>query len=167
MKQVLYLLLTGFAFASCSDAKNDAKTENESIAVVEKYLDAAHDKDFKTMDSLLADNFVSYGPSHADSINKASALKDWEIIAATYYDEIKYNNLKLIGSEVTSGVNPGQFVSAWAEITLTYKDTARKPITTYANVIYKVENGKIVMSRRFYNEADIMRQAGYSLVPGQ
>ena len=68
---------------------------------------------------------------------------------------------------VTSGVNPGQFVSAWSEITLTYKDTARKPITTYANVIYKVENGKIVMSRRFYNEADIMRQAGYSLVPGQ
>jgi hypothetical protein len=29
------------------------------------------------------------------------------------------------------------------------------------NAVYRIENGKINLSRSFYNEADVLRQLGY------
>ncbi len=171
MKHLFFLVVLCIFFAGCSDSPKENKAEinkeNEAISVVEKYLDASQRKDFAAMDSILADNYMSYGPSFADSIDKKSQLKDWAVISQTYYDSIEFNNTSVIGSTVSKGPDTGDFVSVWSQVKLYYKDSTRKPITTYANVVYKIENGKIVKGRRFYNEADIMRQAGHSLVPGQ
>jgi hypothetical protein len=37
--------------------------------------------------------------------------------------------------------------------------------TIWANTNYLVKNGKIVRSLTFYNEADVLRQIGYKIVP--
>jgi hypothetical protein len=39
-----------------------------------------------------------------------------------------------------------------------------KTVMLWANTDYLVENGKIVKSLTFYNEADALRQLGYKIV---
>lgn len=147
---------------SCSQGAKDSNTGQSNIDVVKRYLEAANNKDVNAMGSLLADNFVGYGPSYSDSIDKQSALKNWAVISQDYYDEIHISDPMMIAASSEGGANPGDWVSAWSQVRLTYKDTARRPVTIYANVIYRVENGKISMLRRFYNEADIQRQSGFT-----
>jgi hypothetical protein len=33
------------------------------------------------------------------------------------------------------------------------------------NAVYRIEDGKITVSRSFYNEADVLRQLGYDYYP--
>jgi limonene-1,2-epoxide hydrolase len=56
---------------------------------------------------------------------------------------------------------PGEWVSSWAETVIKYKD-GRGPVKVWVNAVYKIENGKIALSRTFYNEADILEQLGYT-----
>jgi ketosteroid isomerase-like protein len=140
----------------------ESNVGQSNVDVVKRYLEAANSKDIKTMDSLLADNFVGYGPSFADSIDKQSALKNWTLVAQDYYDEVHISDPMMIAARSEGGAHPGDWVAAWSQVRLTYKDTARRPVTIFANVIYRVENGKIAMLRRFYNEADIQRQSGFN-----
>ena len=58
------------------------------------------------------------------------------------------------------------WVSNWALLTIKYKD-GRGPVNVWVNAVYKIENGKIVRSRTFYNEADVLRQLNYEMVPKQ
>ncbi len=60
----------------------------------------------------------------------------------------------------------GDWVSNWAYCTITYKD-GRGPVNFWVNAVYKIENGKIVKSRTFYNEADVLRQLGYKIHQAQ
>ena len=61
---------------------------------------------------------------------------------------------------------PGDWVSNWAYLTIKYKD-GRGPVNVWVNAFYKIENGKIARSRTIYNEADVLRQLGYTLTPPQ
>ena len=56
----------------------------------------------------------------------------------------------------------GDWVSNWAYLTIKYKD-GRGPVNVWVNAVYKIENGKIARSRTFYNEADVLRQLGYTI----
>jgi len=38
-------------------------------------------------------------------------------------------------------------------------------VNAWVNVVYKIENGRIARSRTFYNEADVLRQLNYKMVP--
>jgi hypothetical protein len=117
------------------------------------------------MDSLLADNYMGYGPSVGDSINKADALANWKYNAANLYESYEYTRSQSIAVSVKEGEDgAGDWVSNWAYLTLKYKD-GRGPVNVWVNVAYKIENGKIARSLSFYNEADVMRQLGYSMVP--
>ncbi len=112
------------------------------------------------MSDLLADNYVGYGPSFADSTNKQQALESWKDVAENLYDKIEYVRTVNIAAAVKDGPHPGNFVSDWASLKITYKD-GRGPVFLNMNAIYRVENGKITLSRTFYNEADVLRQLGY------
>ena len=57
----------------------------------------------------------------------------------------------------------GEWVSNWAELDITYKN-GQGEVTIWANAIYLIENGKIVKSITFYNEADALRQMGYVFI---
>ena len=162
MKFILILCLT-ILVGVCFSTGNQA-IEKENIAVIQKYIDAVQSKDTQTMSDLLADNYVGYGPSFSDSTNKESAMANWKDVAENLYDKIEYTRTVNIASEVKDGPHPGNFVSDWASLKITYKD-GRGPVYLNMNAIYRVENGQITLSRTFYNEADVLRQLGYDYCP--
>lgn len=158
-----HIIIAGLCVALLSCAGDDQKKiEKENIAVIEKYIQAVQNKDTQTMADLLADNYVGYGPSYSDSINKEQAIANWKDVAENLYEKIEYVRTVNIAAKVTDGPHPGNFVSDWASLKITYKD-GRGPVFLNMNAIYRIENGKITLSRTFYNEADVLRQLGYSM----
>lgn len=163
MKQLILITTISFLLFSCSDS---GRKETEGLAIAKKYMDAVESGNAAIMDSLLADNYVGYGPSVADSTNKADALANWKYNAENLYESIKYTRHQNIAITVKEGeqVEPGDWVCNWAYLTIKYKDI-KNPVNIWVNAAYKIENGKIVRSRTFYNEADVLRQLGYTIEP--
>ena len=158
MKLFFAVYLSLVILSSCSSPNKDSeKTKEDNVALVEKYIQAVQNKDVKTMSDLLSDDYKGYGPGFSDSTDKKDAVANFEDVANNLYDKITYTRSLNIAAEVKDGPNPGNFVSNWAHLTITYKD-GRGPINLYANTAYRIENGKITMTRTIYDEADAMRQ---------
>ncbi|HTF20802.1 MAG TPA: nuclear transport factor 2 family protein [Chryseolinea sp.] len=164
MKSLLALFTVGLCMTSCMD--NGSKTDSENIAVVEKYIKAVETKDTQAMSELLADNYVGYGPSFTDSTNKEQAIASFKDVSENLYEKIEYQRTVNIAAKVKDGKNPGDYVSDWAALKITYKD-GRGPVMLTMNAVYRIENGKINLSRSFYNEADVLRQLGYDFYPAE
>jgi hypothetical protein len=157
MKIAFVILITAFLISCSASNQSDEKLKQENIAVVEKYIKAVQDKDIATMGSLLSENYIGYGPGFSDSIDKANAIANFQSLAENLYDRVSYDRSINIAAEVKDGPNPGNFVSNWAKLTITYKD-GRGPVNLYANTSYRIEDGKITNTRTIYDEADAVRQ---------
>jgi len=159
MKQFILLLAVGGSLFSCTSSTDNKEKEN--LAIAKRYLEAVETKNVAAMDSLLADNYKGYGPSVNDSTNKADALANWKYNADNLYESIKYTRYQNMAITVAEKeeADPGDWVSNWAYLTIKYKD-GRGPVNVWVNAVYRIENGKIVHSRTFYNEADVLRQLG-------
>ena len=160
------ILLAAIGTFLCSCASDSSKREAESLAVAKKYMEAVETGNVAEMDSLLADNYMGYGPSVGDSVNKADAMANWKHITANLYESVKYTRHENLAVTVKEGgqTDPGDWVTNWAYLTIKYKD-GRGPVNVWVNSTYKIENGKIARSRSFYNEADVLRQLGYTIQP--
>ena len=163
MKQLIILGAITISLFSCTSS-TDGKKESENLAIAEKYMEAVETNNTTTMDSLLASNYMGYGPSVGDSTNKEEAIKSWKYNAENLYESIKYTRHKELAVTVKDGEAAGDWVLNWAYLTIKYKD-GRGPVNVWVNSVYRIENGKIVNSRTFYNEADVLRQLGYKMVP--
>jgi ketosteroid isomerase-like protein len=161
MKQLIIFSMFIFLLFSCQDSSDKGKEANLDIA--KKYMQAVETNDVASMSALLADNYKGYGPSDGDSVNKEEAIKNWKYNAENLYESIKYSRHQNIAVTVKEGEEalPGDWVSNWAYLTIKYKD-GRGPVHVWVNAVYKIENGKIAISRTFYNEADVLRQLGYN-----
>lgn len=164
--RVLFPIFIPGIFLLVSSCDGQKKTDAENIAVIERYIQAVQAKDTQTMSDLLADNYVGYGPSFSDSINKEQAIANWNDVAKNLYERIEYTRTVNIAAKITDGPHPGNYVSDWASLKITYKD-GRGPVYLTMNAVYRVENGKITLSRSFYNEADVLRQLGYAFATAQ
>lgn len=164
MKQLIVLALISLSIFACTSSAE--KKEKANLAIAKKYMQAVETKNVALMDSLLADNYIGYGPSVGDSINKEEALLSWEYNAENLYESIEYTHHQEQAVTVKEGRAKGDWVLNWAYLTIRYKD-GRGPVNIWVNVVYVIENGKIVMSRTFYNEADVLRQLNYTIEPPQ
>ena len=167
MKQLILFAAIITLLFSCTSSADKMKTEN--LALAKKFLLAVESKDVKTMESLLADNYIGFGPSDGDSVNKEQALKIFKDNADNLYESMKYSRYQNIAVTVKPGEEAleGDWVANWTYLTIKYKD-GRGPVHVWVNAVYKFENGKIVLSRTFYNEADVLRQLGYQFsLPNQ
>jgi hypothetical protein len=160
MKYLILLAVTGLLFGGCAPANDKMNAEN--IALVNKYIKAVEDMDFDGMGQFLDENYIGMGPSYGDTINKADAVANWKENVTNLYKKIKYNRSKTAAVFIPDGDNKGNWVGNWAELTIEYQNG--KSVTLWANTDYLVENGKIVKSLTFYNEADALRQLGYTIV---
>ena len=158
IKNISFLILMLWFFSACT-----VNNTGENIATIEKYVSAVESKDYSTMEALLADNYKGYGPSHSDSTDKKDALAAWKYNIENLYESISYERSRVVAVNVPSGPNKGNWVGNWAELKITYKDGSG-PVTIWANSNYKIENGKIVKSYTFYNEADALKQLGYEYI---
>lgn len=156
----LFLIVIALPFLmSCSSNNNHAE---KNIQLVEKYVQSVENLDYKTMDSLLADNYYGYGPSYGDSIGKKQAVKNWKENVKDLYKSIQYIKSRNAAVTIKTGENKGDWVSNWGELHIVYKNN--KQVTLWANTIYMIKGGKIVKSYTFYNEADALRQLGYVFI---
>lgn len=159
MKKIVSLFFVLIFIQSCSKKDN----QEANVHLVEQYVQAVENLDHDIMESLLADTYIGYGPSYGDSINKVDAIANWKKNVENLYENITYNKSRIFPVSVPDGENKGEWVSNWAELHIKYKEDF-KEVNIWANSIYKIENGKIVKSFTFYNEADALEQLGYLFV---
>jgi len=160
MKNLILVILFAGILAGCNQS---AKTDKANVALIEKYIKAVESEDYNTMEGLLDDNYLGFGPSISDSIGKTTALANWKKNIENLYDKIEYQRSRNVAVTIPSGENKGHWVSNWAQVHITYKEN-RGEVTIWANTIYQIENGKIIKSYTFYNEADALRQLGYVFI---
>jgi hypothetical protein len=159
MKKIVILLLFAPILFSCTSSNNNVE---KNQLLIEKYVTAVENFDFQKMDEMLDDSYLGIGPSVGDEIGKAATIENWKFNVENLYKDIKYNKSRFIGINITTGENQGEWVSNWAELTITYKTDDQA--TVYANTIYQIKNNKIIKSFTFYNEADILEQLGFVFV---
>jgi len=162
MKQLIVLALISLSLFACTSSADKKETAN--LAIAKKYVQAVETKNVALMDSLLADNYMGYGPSVGDSTNKQQAILNWKDNVDNLYESIKYTHHTELAVTVKEGRAKGDWALNWAYLTIKYKD-GRGPVNIWVNSVYLIENGKIVMSRTFYNEADVLRQLRYTIDP--
>ena len=160
MKQLILLIAIAICLVSCTPDKGTKESAN--LAIAKKYMEAVESKNVAIMDSLLSENYTGYGPSVGDSVNKAAAIATFKENADNLYESFKYSRHKELAVTVDTGEVKGDWVLNWAYLTIKYKD-GRGPINLWVNAVYRIEDGKIVHSRTFYNEADAYRQLGYTM----
>lgn len=156
MKKHICLMLFPLLVA-CGTNNHEA-----NIAVVKQYVSSVEALDYNTMENLLADNYEGYGPSVGDTIHREAAVENWKRNVAELYDKIEYSRAQYAGVTIPDGPNQGDWVANWAQLKVTFKDGAS--VTIWANTNYKVENGKIVKTFTFYNEADVLEQLSYVFI---
>lgn len=161
MKKIL--LLTAFIIFLCSSCSNEVDNDAKNIAIVDGYVNAVQKLDYSLMDTFLADNYIGYGPSANDSINKSNAANQWKSNVDLVYEKIEYKKSRSIAVTVPDGENAGEWVANWALLEITFKDSKEK-VTILANTVYKIEEDKISKSYTFYNEADALEQLGYIFI---
>jgi limonene-1,2-epoxide hydrolase len=164
MKQLIVLALISLSLFACTSSAD--KKEKANLAIAQKYMQAVETKNVALMDSLLADNYIGYGPSVGDSTNKQQAILNWKDNVENLYESIKYTRHKELAVTVKEGGAIGDWVLNWALLTIKYK-VGNIPVQLWVNAVYRIENGKIVQSRTFYNEADVLRQLRYTIDPPQ
>ena len=162
MKQLFIFIAILSGLMSCSVDTSDK--ESKHMAIAKKYMDAVENKNIAIMDSLLSDQYRGYGPSVGDSVNKKEALDLFKRNVETLYESFQYTRHKNLAVTVPAGETKGDWVLNWAYLTIKYKD-GRGPVNLWVNAVYRIEDEKIVHSRTFYNEADVLRQLGYSFQP--
>src|SRR5215217_7614842 len=162
MKKIIGLIAISISLFSCSS--NISNKEKEHLAIAEKFMHAVESKNVAVMDSLLSENYIGRGPSVGDSVNKKEAMAAFASNAENLYETFHYTRHKELAVTVKEGEEAGDWVLNWAYLTIKYKD-GRGPINLWVNAVYRIEDGKIADSRTFYNEADALRQLGYSIEP--
>ena len=160
MKTTFFILLSLLLTMGCT---SQSKNSEKNIALIEEYVEAVETMDFDAMESYLADDYLGIGPSYGDSIRKDQAIQNWKYNVENLYEKIDYEMSRNVAVTLTTGDNQGEWVSNWAQLHIVYKDN-RGAITIWANSTYQIENGKIIKSFTFYNEADAMRQLGYVFI---
>ncbi len=160
MKYKLLIILGVGLLAGCNSSSKSGK---EDVAIVEQYINAVESKDFEKMSSLLDDTYLGLGPSIYDSIGREGALSSWKENIETLYENIEYQRSQTSPITIDEGDNKGNWVANFAQLKITYQGD-KGSVVIWANTNYKIENGKIVKSFTFYNEADALRQLGYVFI---
>ena len=158
MKKILTLIIaTSVCVLGCT---NTANNSIQNIELIKKYVQSVENLDYETMEEILDNDYIGYGPSINDSITKTSAVENWKQNVDFLYKSIKYNKSRNAVVIVDSGKNEGDWVSNWSEVKIVYKES-EKSVTIWANTIYQIKDNKIVKSYTFYNEADVYEQFGF------
>ncbi len=155
MKKIFLSLSLVGLLGSCT--LSDPAEEN--VKLITDYIKAVENLDYDAMDEILDDNYLGIGPSRTDSIYKDQAISNWKNNVEHLYEKISYSKSKNFAVKT----NEGEWVSNWADLTIVYKDN-KKEISILANTIYQINNGKIIKSITFYNEADALEQLGYIFI---
>lgn len=155
----LFILVFAIVLTSCVGS-TPSSNEVENLAIVEKYQEALKNFDYETMVSLLADDYVSYGPSLADSMGRDDLMINWKYNMEHLYDKLEYKGVQNVAITNLKDGEPLEWVSSWGKLLIKYKESGNEAVI-WSNTTYNIVDGKIKKSIIFFNEADALRQLGY------
>ncbi len=164
MKNVMMMIVAVVLLTACDNNKAQKEKAAANVALIGDFLDAIEKKDYESMGEMLAENYMGYGPSVYDSINKEQRIEAWKFNSVNVYESIDFKALQLLPAFVDEGPSAGEWISGWANLELWFKN-ADIPVNIWVNTVYKIEGGKIARSRTFMNEADVMKQMGLPTFP--
>ena len=142
----------------------DTVGENNK-AIVQKYSDAIVKGDTVGMEAFLADTYKGYGPGLTDSTDRAKEITGWKKSWREEFASIDFDRAGTIAFTVpTDGKYPGDWVAEWAFINVTYKN-GTKPFKFWWHGVSRVKDGKIEVSRAFYNQNDYFTQHDFKVTP--
>jgi len=159
MKRFFFFLIVGALLASCGQQNN----HKANVDLIEQYVKSVEELDYESIENVLDESYLGLGPSIGDSIRKPEVIETMKINFEHLYENIDYDRSRSIAVTISEGPEKGEWVSNWAELTITYKEDQNR-VRLWTNSIYQIENGKIVKSYTFYNEADAMEQLGYVFI---
>lgn len=134
-------------------------------AIVQQYTDAIVKGDTVSMGSFLADSYKGYGPGLNDSTDRASEITGWKNSWRNEFQSIQFDRAGMVAFNVPiSGKFPGDWVADWGLINVTYKN-GNKPFQFWWHGVSRVRDGKIELSRAFYNQNDFFTQQGFKVTP--
>jgi hypothetical protein len=158
-----YIILTALVVGLFACSSNNEKVQAENVELVKNYVAAVEKMDFESMNNYLADTYMGLGPSYGDTIYKAQAVENWKSNVENLYEKIQYTRTQFAPVTIKEGDAKGEWVANWSEMHIVFKNGLGE-VTLWSNTNYQVENGKITRSLTLYNEADALRQLGYSIV---
>ncbi len=139
----------------------DNPNADRDIKVVTDFVNAmVVTEDQAKARSLIAPNFIHYGPAMADSTNLEQTMQVWQRIYQTQTNRKVVVNP--ISYRVLLGRWKGDWVSIWGDYTFTEQG---KTITFPYNYVYYMNNGKIQGTRVYHDMASIMTQLDYKITP--
>ena len=159
MKHFLFLLIGATLLVSCGQQNNN----KANVALIEQYVTAVEELDYESIENVLDENYLGLGPSVGDYIRKPEVIETLKINFEHLYESIDYDRSRSIAVNIADGPEKGDWVSTWAELTITYKENQNR-VRLWTNSVYQIKNGKIIKSFTFYNEADAMEQLGYVFI---
>lgn len=165
---VLVAFLFVGQFTSAQEEKkksfNEAVTQNptaeEDLKVVTDYLDAIINNKMDIAESLLADTYVSNGPSNGESSTKAEEIANWK---QAHKVRTKQKNEYVVNTwRVLDGNFKGDWVSIWG--TYTFTENGVEIILPYQYTA-SVDGGKIKAAVIYYDNLAVVTAMGYTLTP--
>ena len=154
------------ALVSCrGDEGPDGSVETK---VVDDFMKAFTSKDLDAASEFLLENSMTYGPAVTDSASVDEWLATWQENFKNNITSITYTRSAQKFVQVTIQENPaiaGNWVLEWGMMNATYTDDSEAGIWWHA--AFRVESGKITLSRAFFDRADLLTQRGYEIVPPQ
>jgi len=164
-KIFVFLFAIAIGFISCSPSNENTIQRNPANeALVKKYIDAITTGDTSAIEPLLADDFKDYGPNTTDSLDKAGTIADSKNQWRNHWRAVEFNRYTMLSATIPDGPVAGDWVLDWAKITIHSKDNTPS-FTVNWHGAFRVKDGKINQANSFFNQADILRQIGFTFVP--
>lgn len=131
------------------------------IKLVDGYLNLLISGNADKANSQLADNYMGYGPSPADSSNAEQTVNSWKENYKTQLNR-KIDFLAIITVRILSGNYKGDWVDVWGNYSCNVNG---KDITFPFQYAAKVDNGKIIGDVIYYDNLYIVKKLGYIVTP--
>ena len=163
---VLALLILGISFsANAQEQKVTLEFKNSEIAekLIRTYTEALQKGDLITMNAQLHEKAMIYGLGGGmDSLN-VQQHKDYYTNSTNQFTHKITNDLYL-PVKVENNWNEGEWLLSWGTNTITEKKSGKDIAIPY-HIVARIENGKIVFLRYFYDMLNIATSQGFTLTP--
>lgn len=145
---------------SYKETVTENPTAEEDIKVVAMYLDALVNNKMDEAAKLLAEEYVSSGPSNGETSTKAEEIEAWKNahkVRSNQKNDYVYNSFRVL-----EGDYKGDWVSVWGTYTFAQNETE---IVMPYQYTAKVEDGKIQGAGVYYDNLAVARALGYTITP--
>lgn len=181
MKKLLLLGLAVMLFTACKNQEEKVETPaapmdseamvttlefdnaEASLQLVQNYVQALQKGDVNNMNAQLDEKVVILGLGGSlDSLNMTQHTEYFTESTSQYTHTISRD--LYLPVKVENNWNEGEWVLTWGTNTITNNETNKSFDISY-HIANKVENGKIVYMRYFYDMLNVIRNQGFTITP--